>query len=505
MNIPRQRTIVFILVAGLLLVALSLVLIFVSPQIIQDQIIKNVQINPKNGFAYSVWRDVPIPFYMFVYFFHIVNPEAILNGEKPILSQRGPYVYREHRPKGNITFHENYTVSYRSYRQFHFVPERSSGNESDELMLPNMLGLGTAILAEKLPPFMKFAFNIAMKKFNQSAFFRRTVGEIMWGYEDELIAFLKKNFPTLLPFKDKFGLFADLNNTDTGLFTINTGIDDISKVQGIDTWNGRRKVNFWHSDQCNMINGTSGEMWPPFLTPSDTLKFYSPDACRSLELVYQTSAQCFGLPSFRYIAPKTMFANGTVYPPNQGFCPCRESGVLNVSTCRMNSQVFVSHPHFYNGDPALWEAVDGLHPNEKDHALFIDIHAMTGVPLNVSIKLQLNLFLKAAEGINLTGKMRTLLLPLMWFDETGNIDGPILNNFYVFMALIPQLLQYIQYILLALGLLLLSVAAILGFISWQKKRAKYLGTKILSALPAKCGTEKVKEGPKIKVQAETRL
>ncbi|XP_059850506.1 scavenger receptor class B member 1-like isoform X2 [Hypanus sabinus] len=504
MNIPRQRTIVFILVAGLLLVALSLVLIFVSPQIIQDQIIKNVQLNPNNGFAYSVWRDVPIPFYMSVYFFHIVNPEAILNGEKPILSQRGPYVYREHRPKSNITFHENYTVSYRSYRQFHFVPERSSGNESDELMLPNMLALGAAILAEKLPPLMKLTFNLAMKKFNQSAFFRRTVGEIMWGYEDELIAFLKQAFPNLLPFKDKFGLFADLNNTDTGLFTINTGIDDISKVQGIDTWNGRRKVNFWHSDQCNMINGTSGEMWPPFLTPSDTLKFYSPDACRSLELVYQTSAQCFGLPSFRYIAPKTMFANGTVYPPNQGFCPCRESGVLNVSTCRMNSQVFVSHPHFYNGDPALWEAVDGLHPNEKDHALFIDIHAMTGVPLNVSIKLQLNLFLKAAEGIKLTGKMRTLLLPLMWFDETGNIDGPILNNFYVFMALIPQLLQYIQYILLGLGLLLLSVAAILGFISWQQ-RAKYLGTKILSALPAKCGTEKVKEGPRIKAQAETRF
>ncbi|XP_051887779.1 scavenger receptor class B member 1-like [Pristis pectinata] len=465
----------------------------------------NVQINPRNGFAYSVWRDVPVPFYMSVYFFHIVNPDAIIRGEKPVVAQRGPYVYREYRPKGNITFHENYTVSYRAYRQFHFVPERSSGNESDELVLPNMLALGMAILVEKFPPDLKVAFNVAMKMFNQTAFFRKTVKEIMWGYEDKLITFLKKLFPNLLPFKDKFGLFADLNNTDTGLFTINTGVDDINKVQTIDTWNGSKKVNYWHSDQCNMINGTSGEMWPPFLTPSDSLKFYSPDACRSLELVHQRSAWTFGLPSFRYVAPKTMFANGTVYPPNQGFCPCRQSGVLNVSTCRHNSQVFISHPHFYNADPVLWEAIDGLHPNERDHALFIDIHPMTGVPLNVSIKLQLNLFLKAAKGIQLTGKMRTLLLPLIWFDESGNIDGPILHNFYTFMALIPLLLQCVQYILLSIGALLLTVAAILGIISLQQKQAKHLGVENLSATSADSRKEKVEEGTGVKVQTETQL
>lgn len=471
MAIARQR-IVHLLVAGLLLVTVGLVLHFVTPLIIQDQVIKNVQINPRNGFAYSVWKDVPIPFYMSVYFFHIVNPDAILQGEKPVVEQRGPYVYREYRPKGNISFHDNHTVSYRVFRQFHFVPERSTGPESDQLVLPNMLALGVSIIAEKLTPPMKLMFNLIMKKFNQTAFFKRTIKEMMWGYEDELIITLKKLFPNLLPFTDKFGLFADLNNTDTGLFTIYTGVDDIRKVQGIDTWNGGKKVNYWHSAQCNMINGTSGEMWPPFLTPSDALEFYSPDACRSVKLVYQQSGRTYGLPSFRYVAPKTMFANGTVYPPNQGFCPCRQSGVLNVSTCRHNSQVFISHPHFYNGDPTLWEAVDGLHPSEKDHSLFIDIHPLTGVPLNVSIKLQLNLFLKSAKGINLPGKMRTMLLPLMWFDESGNISGPILDNFYMFMALIPLLLEILQYLLLAIGALLLTVAAILAFISMQQKRSK---------------------------------
>ena len=40
------------------------------------------------------------------------------------------------------------------------------------------------------------------------------------------------------------------------------------------------QVNFWHSDQCNMINGTSGQMWAPFMTPESSLEFYSPEACR---------------------------------------------------------------------------------------------------------------------------------------------------------------------------------------------------------------------------------
>lgn len=40
------------------------------------------------------------------------------------------------------------------------------------------------------------------------------------------------------------------------------------------------QVNYWHSDQCNMINGTSGQMWAPFMTPEYSLEFYSPEACR---------------------------------------------------------------------------------------------------------------------------------------------------------------------------------------------------------------------------------
>lgn len=53
-----------------------------------------------------------------------------------------------------------------------------------------------------------------------------------------------------------------------------------------------------------------------------------------MKLTYQESRVFEGIPTYRFTAPDTLFANGSVYPPNEGFCPCRESGIQNVSTCR---------------------------------------------------------------------------------------------------------------------------------------------------------------------------
>lgn len=55
---------------------------------------QNTVIDPKNELTYTMWRDVPVPFFMSVYFFHVLNPAEILKGEKPMVEQRGPYVYR---------------------------------------------------------------------------------------------------------------------------------------------------------------------------------------------------------------------------------------------------------------------------------------------------------------------------------------------------------------------------------------------------------------------------
>ncbi|XP_039627539.1 scavenger receptor class B member 1 isoform X1 [Polypterus senegalus] len=462
MATSKSKIAIGLCVAGLLMTVFGIVLMFVGPTVVNQQVVKNVQINPNNELSYTMWRDIPVPFFMSIYFFDVLNPEEILKGEKPMVQQRGPYVYREFRQKTNITFHSNNTVSYQEYRKYHFFRNMSVGNESDEVTLPNMLALGAAVMMEDQPNWMKMIMSITFNQLNVKPFLTLRVGDLLWGYDDPLVDFLSKWFPGMIPFSGKFGLFADFNNSNTGLFTVHTGADDIRKVHMVDSWNGLKKVSYWNSDQCNMINGTAGQMWPPFMTPESTLPFYSPDACRSMELVYEKPGVVSRIPVYRFVAPKTLFANGTVYPPNEGFCPCRESGIQNVSTCRYSSPTFISSPHFYNADPVLLQTVDGLSPNEEEHGLFIDIHPMTGIPMNCSIRLQLSLYIKKVSGISLTAKIAPVVLPMIWFAESGYIDGPVLTTFYNNLVLIPFILQTLQYMLPVVGILLLVLSLILG-------------------------------------------
>ncbi|XP_016058666.1 PREDICTED: scavenger receptor class B member 1 [Miniopterus natalensis] len=444
---------------GLLCAVLGAVMMVSVPSMIKQQVLKNVRIDP-TSLSFSMWKEIPVPFYLSVYFFDVVNPNEILQGRKPRVRERGPYVYREYRHKNNITFNSNDTVSFLEFRRFEFQPDKSSGSESDYIVMPNILVLSSAVMVEQKPMGLKLLMTLAFMTFRQRAFMNRTVGEIMWGYDDPLISVINKYFPGTFPIKGKFGLFAELNNSNSGLFTIFTGIKNFSRIHLVDKWNGLSKVNFWHSDQCNMINGTSGQMWAPFMTPESSLEFYSPDACRSMKLIYKEAGVFEGIPTFRFKAPETLFANGSIYPPNEGFCPCLQSGIQNISSCRFNAPLFLSHPHFYNGDPVLAEAVLGLHPSEKEHSLFLDIHPVTGIPMNCSVKLQLSLYMKAVEGIKQTGNIEPVVLPLVWFEERGAMEGETLQTFYTQLVLIPKVLHYSQYVLLALGAVLLLIPVI---------------------------------------------
>nr|QID41570.1 SRB1 [Gobiocypris rarus] len=471
MAVSKSTLAIVFLVLGGLTVLFGTVLVFVGPIIIDDQIVKNVEINPKNELSYTMWKDIPVPFFMSVYFFHIVNPDEILKGEKPMVIQRGPYVYSGKRWKDNITFHDNNTVSYKEFRQYFFEERMSVGDETDVVTIPNMLVLGASVMMENMPYPIRILLSTTFKTFNEGPFLTKSVGELMWGYDSKLVDFLNKYLPGMLPSTGKFGLFAEFNNSNTGQFTVFTGQDDIRKVHKVDSWNGLKNVDYWRSDQCNMINGTAGQMWPPFMTTESTLPFYSPDACRSMELVFQRPGVFRGIPVYRFVAPKTLFANGADYPPNEGFCPCRQSGLLNVSSCRHNSPVFISQPHFFEADPVLLETVNGLSPNEDDHGLFIDMHPETGVPMNVSIRLQLNLLIKSVSGISETGKITEVVMPMIWFEESGYIDGPVLKTFRTNLVVLPMVMEYMQYIFIGLGLATI-LGAVMLFFSDKKVRRK---------------------------------
>ncbi|XP_067557280.1 scavenger receptor class B member 1 isoform X4 [Pseudorca crassidens] len=319
--------------AGLLCAVLGVIMIVMVPSIIKQQVLKNVRIDP-SSLSFNMWKEIPVPFYLSVYFFDVVNPNEILQGQKPQVRERGPYVYREFRHKSNITFNDNDTVSFLEYRSFQFQPDKSRGLESDSIVMPNILVLSAAMMMENGPMSLKLIMTLAFGTLGERAFMNRTVSEIMWGYEDPLIHLVNKYFPNMFPFKGKFGLFAELNNSDSGLFTVFTGVKNFSRIHLVDKWNGVSKV--------------------------------------------------------------------------------------------------------------------------------------TGIPMNCSVKLQLSLYIKSVKGIGQTGKIEPVILPLMWFGESGAMEGETLQTFYTQLVLMPKVLRYAQYVLLALGCVLLLIPIVYQIRSQEK-------------------------------------
>ncbi|KAK7895446.1 hypothetical protein WMY93_020771 [Mugilogobius chulae] len=77
MAINKSKVAVGFIVAGALGVFFGVVLTFVGPLIIDDQIVKNTVIDPNNDMTYTMWKDIPVPFFMSVYFFNVLNPKEV--------------------------------------------------------------------------------------------------------------------------------------------------------------------------------------------------------------------------------------------------------------------------------------------------------------------------------------------------------------------------------------------------------------------------------------------
>lgn len=58
---------------------------------------------------------------------------------------------------------------------------------------------------------LKLLVTVMLSSLGQRAFMNRTVGEIMWGYQDPFVNFVSKYFPNMFPEKGKFGLFAGVS------------------------------------------------------------------------------------------------------------------------------------------------------------------------------------------------------------------------------------------------------------------------------------------------------
>ncbi|KAM9331139.1 lysosome membrane protein 2 [Gastrophryne carolinensis] len=407
--------------------------------------------------VFNSWANPPPPIFMKFYFFNVTNPQEVLSGEKPVVDEIGPYVYREYQTKEDIEFLRNGTeVSAVSPKTFVFDPELSKGNPKTDLIRTINIPVVTLLdqaTKSKYSAFLRPILNGALKTYNQGVFVTRTAHELLWGYKDPILSLIHTLRPNI---SDMFGLFYNMNMTNDGKYVFLSGSEGYLDFTQIVEWNGQRKLTWWTSDTSNMINGTDGTSFHPLIDKDELLYIFPSDLCRSLHVAYNSSTSVKGISAFHFVPPASIFANATVNPDNAGFCVpkgnCLPSGLLNVSQCKQDAPIVLSFPHFYQVDESVANSIVGLNPNQADHETFVDVNPMTGILLKAAKRVQINIYVSKNPEFEVTQNIQTLYFPVMHLSETVLLDDDSSVKIRS-LLLKARVVANIPFIIMGLGIL----------------------------------------------------
>ncbi|NWV30572.1 CD36 protein, partial [Grantiella picta] len=373
--------------------------------------------------AYQNWVVPGSSVYREFWIFNVLNPSEVIDeGAQPKFEQRGPYTYRvRYLAKENITESENGTISYMLPNAASFEPDMSVGTEDDNM---TVLNLAVAAVPAVYPSgFMQSIINTWVKSSKAAILQNRTVKEILWGYTDPFLNSVP--FPGVNP---TVGVFYPYNGTSDGPYSVYTGTEDITKTAIIESYKNKRTLCYWEG-HCDMVNGTDGASFPPFVKKDQVLRFFSSDICRSIYGVFNGKQVVKGITLYRFIVPREAFASPTEVGDNYCFCTdrvisenCTLAGVLDISACKAKRPVYISLPHFLHASQSILEKVEGLSPNEKEHETYLDIEPVTGFTLQFAKRLQVNLLVQPSKRIEPLKKVKEpYVFPLLWLNESAVI------------------------------------------------------------------------------------
>uniref|UniRef100_A0A8C5RER1 Platelet glycoprotein 4 n=1 Tax=Laticauda laticaudata TaxID=8630 RepID=A0A8C5RER1_LATLA len=357
-------------------------------------------------------------------------------------------------PKENITEHKDGTLSYLQPNIFIFQPDMSVGPENDTFTTINLAVVAAPALFKN--GFMQILMDIWMRSAKSKFLQTRTVKEILWGYEDP---FLKK-IP-IIKMDKVVGIFYPYNKTFDGPYEIYSGKDDINKKGIIITYKNSRNLKYWTS-YCNMVNGTDGTAFHPFVKKSEELYFFSSDVCRSIYGLFDRDLTVKEIPLYRFSIPALAFASSLTNPDNICFCTervvsrnCTTDGVLDVSSCKQGKPVYISLPHFLYGSQIIFQFVKGMEPNVEEHTTFLDVEPITGFTLAFSKRLQVNLLVQNNPKITALKNIKHhFYFPVLWLNETATISDEKAEFFRSKVTNKIKLLNLLQLMLMIVGLVM---------------------------------------------------
>lgn len=494
------KKIVILFALGILLVVAGVTLYPMMDRFIQNKINENLVLKPDSE-GFKQWKDPSVPIYLQFFMFDVVNPMEAKQGAKPFVVQRGPFSYREHRPKKNITWHENkVSVTYNEEMTFVYDPETSCDSCDPFKTKITTVNIPLITLAEafrNLPVFARLFVSGLFDSFNEKLFMKRRVHDLLWGYKDPLFleygklrndlpSSFQQFFPEISPI-----IALQQNNTFDGVTSVHTGLKDIAKLVKWLDWKGQATLKVWNSSYANMINGTDGSQFAPDTSSDDTLYVFVTQLCRSLYLTHTTKTEIQGINALQFTVPAEAFLNASLNHDNRGFCArkCYPSGILDIGVCLPPSPIavplFISAPHFYLGDPSLVEAVHGLSPNKEEHGTFLNVEPHTGISIKSSKRLQINVKVEQVKWISQTSSIDNVFFPVLFINETATLDSASAEQLKSQVLSKFTIVHGVELGLVILGGVLIVIASILLIMHISRNRKlKKIKAKLLVNAPS---------------------
>lgn len=462
----------WIQILGIIFIISAAFSYLISEYMIISEIKKNVVL-VNNSVPFKYWKNPPAKVIRKYYFFNLNNPNEVINGKDPVFTELGPYAYNEKIEKKNIKFINQSSVQFNPVSTISFEPTLSVGNEDDLITFLNLPAMG--MMEDSIRGNAdKSTINFVNSMMETRLFVKRTVGQLIHGYEDDLLSMAQDMFPD----KVKSNVFTMAKNSDGTIghqFTIDTGYIDYKNKGRIQDFNGKTKLDIWYNDKANEIKGSDGTLFPPFISENDKLWIFNSELCRSLYFEYYKDTNLFDMNLKTFQLPKNIFYNSSLNPLNNGFCSesdCLGNGVQNISKCVDGLSVFASQPHFLNAEEKFLTDVVGLNPSEEKHQSYLNFDQITGVPISGTFRIQINYYLPNDKELKLLKNINPVLFPILWLEADVEANAPIreelknVNNMMKFISIL-------QLALIVIGASLITIKLFFTTCLQLKKKIKY--------------------------------
>lgn len=483
---------------GILILAFCLFISDAGQNAVASILSKNMPISEESKESFENWKNPPLDTIYNFYLFHVDNAEEVLKtGAKPKLVEKGPFCYRNHNFKRNITFHEDrHSVEFVSHTQY--IEDDWEGRNCQDLeMTITQFNVPYAIIMKMLsqPSYETYrGLLMMMAPADWGLFITKSARELIWKYEDPVFKMIK-NFG-MLPIAH-YGHFIGMNNSDSKFYEVGTGADNIRNYGRINKWNNWSDLKepdppVWRSDYANQISGTDGGAFSPLLNKNERVYVFLDSMCRSLDFeAAEGSTMLNEVETWAYTL--SLDALDSSSKQNRGFCigkkgKCPANGTLSISSCinatvGLDLPLVMSKPHFLHGDDMLSAHFEGLKPDPIKHQTTLYAEPMTGTVLKAEKNLQTNIefgsfamemaFDKNEDALAKSSLKDGFLAPLYFVNQAFD---PHLH---------PELLDYVHkkitgplalvskwpIYLLAVGVLGNFIAFIMGLIIHRRERA----------------------------------